>query len=186
MTDLVLYEEAGCLTQADEDLLFERVASHYLRLQDERSGKRVRVDEALEACLAAHPEAYSEAVARAAVKSKEFDDYLATRRKEHLLTSLVPQLYAAEMGSRMGEMAAQRLLDKLENGEEIQDKDLLAIVKLGYELASKVDKKVEEVTESNKITVNLNLKELLVGLPPDMAQSYMAEVGRRMIADENK
>jgi hypothetical protein len=184
MPDLVLYEEAGCLTEVEEDLLFERVASHYLRLQEERNGKKVRVDEALDACLAAHPESYQEAVARAAVHSAEFDDYLATRRKDHLLRSLVPNLYAAELGSKLGEMAAQRLIDKFENGEEIQAKDLLAMMKLGYELAGKVDAKVAEVTESNKITVNVNLKELLLGLPPETASDYMVEIGRRMIAGE--
>ena len=184
MADLVIYDGGGSLTQAEEDLLWERVATHYLRLQEERRGRKVKVDEALAACLEAHPGEYSEITARAAIKSATFDDYLVARRKDHMLRSLVPSLYAAEFGSKLGEMAAQRLIDKFENGEEIDTKDLLAIVKTGYELAAKADKKIEEVTESPNIKVNIDLKGLLLGLPPEMAADYMAEIGRRMIAGE--
>lgn len=187
MTDLVLYDNGSSLTEQEEQLLFERVASHYLRLQDERNGKKVKISEAVDAVLAAHDGEYSEVAARAAVKCAEFDDYLATRRKDHMVRSLVPSLYAAEVGLKLGEAAAEELARRLDSEvavSEMSDKDLLAIVKTGFELAAKVDKKVEEVTETSNIKVNVDLKGLLLGLPPEMAADYMAEIGRRMIAGD--
>ena len=185
MSDLVLYEGGQVLTGADKELLFERVATHYLALQDERGGRRVRIDEALGACLKLHPE-YDPTLTRVSVRSKEFDTYLTARRKEHLLTTLVPMLYAAEMGSKMTELAGRLLIERLESGANLDTKDLLAVIRTGAELAAKVDKQVEQVTETQKIQVNLDLKGLLLGLPADMAQDYMAEVGRRMITGGEK
>jgi hypothetical protein len=184
MSDLVLYENGGTLTQQEEELLWERVATHYLRLQDERRGRKVKVDDALRACLEAHPNEYVEVVAKAAIKTKDFDEYLAQRRKDHLIRSLVPELVAAEWGTRAGEMAWERIVSKMEDGEDVPMKDLIAVAKLGYELAAKADKRVEEVTETPNVKVNIDLKGLLLGLPSDMAADYMAEIGRRMISGE--
>lgn len=187
MTDLVLYDNGSSLTQQEEELLFERTASHYLRLQDERNGKKVKVSEAVDAVLAAHVGEYSEVAAHAAVKCAEFDDYLATRRKDHLLTRLVPSLYAAEMGMRIGTKAADELMKRLNNENAVtlmSDKDLLSLVKTGFEFAQKIDKSIEEVSDTTNIKVNVDLKGLLLGLPPEMAADYMAEIGRRMIAGD--
>jgi hypothetical protein len=189
LPDIVLYDGGGTLTQQEEELLWERVVSHYLRLQEERKGRKVKVDEALTACLDAHPNEYSEVVAKAAIKSKDFDDYLAARRKEHMLHSLVPVLYAAEAGLHLGQQAAEELSKRLDSEvvvSEMSDKDLIAIMKTGFEMAAKADKQVEEVTETQNVKINLDLKGLLVGLPPEMAADYMAEIGRRMIADGKK
>jgi len=175
MNEVVLYENGATLAAEQEELLFERVATHYLRLQDERNGRRVRVHEAVAAVLQLHPNEYQEVVAHSAVKCNEFDEYLSKRRKEHLLTRLVPSLYAAEYGSTLGSMAVQRLIEKFENGEELETKDLLAILKVGYELASKVDKQVEEVTGTKDVQVNIDVKTLLLGATPEQ----LAELGRR-------
>lgn len=183
MGDLVLYEGAGTLAAQEEDLLYERVATHYLRLQEERNGRKVKVAEALSACLEAHPNEYVESVALAAIKTREFDDYLASRRKEHLLRSLVPALYAAEYGNRLGALAADELAKRLEDEpDRLETKDLLSIIKTGYELASKVDKKVEEVTETQNVQVNLDVKTLLLGATPEQ----LAELTRRMVTDGGK
>lgn len=177
--DLILYE-GGLLAKADEELLWERVGSRYLELQEKRPGRRVRVGEAVQAVLDAHPGEYVESVAKASCSGKDFESYLASRRKEYLLVSLAPALYAAELGSRMGAKAAERLMERLESGDDIDTKDLLAIVKAGYDLAAKVDKQMEEVTGTQKVEVSVDLKGLLMGLPPDMAAKYMTEVARRM------
>ncbi len=177
MNEVVLYEEKPAY---DTDLVFEQVASHYLDLQDSRPGKRVRLDEAVDACIEMHPEYECEQV-RGLVRTKEFDEYLISRRKEHLLTRLVPSLMAAELGSHLGEKAATQLMARLDSGAQISTKDLIAIVKMAYELAAKADEKVEEATgHQQDVQVNVDLKGLLLGLPADMAQDYMAEVGRRL------
>lgn len=178
MTDLVLYE-GGTLTKAEEDLLWERCATRYLELQDSRNGRKVKIADALAAVLEAHPGEYVEDVALASVKGKDFSEYLAGRRKEHLLVSLVPSLYAAEYGGRMGALAAEQLLERLEGGEELETKDLLAIVKTGYELAAKADKKVEDATGTANVSVNLDVKTLLLGMTPEQ----FAELSRRALTE---
>ncbi len=185
--DLILYEGGQLIGKAEEELLWERAASHYLRLQEERQGKKVRIPDALDAALAAHPGEYDAAAARASVLTPEFDTYLAGRRKEHMLRSLVPSLYAAETGLRLGSMAAEELARRAGDPgavAEMSDKDLLAIMKAGFDYAKQVDQKVEEATGTQKVEVSVDLKGLLMGLPPDMAASYMQEVGRRLTAGE--
>lgn len=179
MADVTVYENGGYLTEAEISLLWERVATAYLRLQEERNGKRVKVAEAVDAVLAKHPGEYSSAVARAEVRDKGFEEYLASRRKDHLIRQVVPSLMAAEMGSRVGEKALAMLLDRLENGEDIATRDLLAIAKAGYEMVGKADKTVEEVTGVQKVQVNLDVKGLLLGMSPELAQ----EAVRRMLVE---
>jgi len=60
----------------------------------------------------------------------------------------------------------------------MSDKDLLAIVKTGFELAAKVDKKIEEVTETKNVQVNLDVKTLLLGATPEQ----LAELSRRALS----
>ncbi len=179
MSEIVLYEGDEPL---DINLLYERVASFYLEMQRERGAKRVRVSEAVVACVEAHPEYDQEEVGRL-VRSREFDTYLAQRRKRFLVEQLVPQLIAAEQGARIGELAAAQLLARLEEGERIPIPELVKAMKAGYELAEKIDKKVEEATGTQNVKVNVDLKGLLLGLPVEMAQQYMAEVGRRLLAE---
>lgn len=180
--DLILYE-GGLLAKADEELLWERVGSHYLELQEKRPGRRVRVAEAVQAVLDAHPGEYVDEVAKASCKGKDFESYLAGRRKEHMLVSLVPTLYAAETGLRLGSMAAEELARRMDSEvaiSEMTEKDLLAIMKAGLDYAKEVDKKVEEATGTQDVKVNVDLRGLLLGFPPELASEYMSEVARRI------
>jgi hypothetical protein len=173
--ELVLLEGGHLIGKADEELLWEAVASHYLRLQEERQGKKVRITEALEAALAAHPGEYDDTAAKVSVLSPGFDDYLAGRRKEYMLRSLVPSLYAAETGLRLGSMAAEELARRAGDPcavAEMSDKDLLAIMKAGFDYAKQVDQKVEDLTGNKDVKVQLDIKNLLLGLSPDEMSEF--------------
>jgi hypothetical protein len=62
--------------------------------------------------------------------------------------------------------------------------DLIALAKLGMDLNAGVDKDLTEITGDAKVTINL--KNLLIGLPPERAAALMGEYGRVMASPQAK
>ncbi len=167
----------------DTDLLFERVASIYLDTLDETT-KPLKTPELVHAICEKHPTYNAEDVG-AALKTPEFDAYLKTRRQRHLIERTAAKLLAAEMGARVGVLALDKLQDRLEKrSDDIKTKDLIEAAKLGMTLNSSIDKDLTEATGDVKIT--MQIKDVLIGLPPERAAAIMAEYGRTMASPKAK
>jgi hypothetical protein len=171
------------LTTTRDEALYERAATAYLDLMDE--GKtRPRIADIADVLAGRHPDEYGASYREAILerlKNTEFDRYLADRRKRHLIERLAPRMLAAEMGSRVGAKALELLDRQLNEGYDIRPKDLVEIAKLGFALSEKVDKDLEEVTGSNNLTINMEFKQLLLGLPPERRMAVAQEFTRRMV-----
>lgn len=157
----------------DRDQLFERAASHWLEMLDSDS-RPPRMSRVIEAVCEAHPSYAPEIVARN-LQSQDFDTYLQSRRKQHLIGRTAAKLVAAEIGARVGVRALDEIQAKLESGE-LTTKELIEVAKLGMTLNAGIDKDLTEVTGDAKVTIEM--KNVLIGLPPERAAAVMAEYGR--------
>jgi hypothetical protein len=167
------------MRKPEVDLLFERVASVYAELLDDRQGKPVRVEEALDATLRTHAEYASEFrndyLER--LRTPEFKEYLHSRRAEYIVHTITPRLVAAELGSSMGKLALEQLLTRLTtNAEKMSDKSLLEIAKLGMDMANKIDIGEVKQTEGGQQSA---FNQLIVALPDDLAQGMVQDLLRR-------
>lgn len=155
----------------DRDRLYEQAASQWLEMLDSeaRAPKMTRV---IEAICEAHP-SYDMETVTYSLESKEFAAYLHGRRKTHLIERTAAKLVAAEMGAQLGVGALERLQERL---DEMSDKDLIAVAKLGMELNAGIDKDLTEITGDAKISIQM--KDVLIGLPPDRAAAIMSAYGR--------
>jgi hypothetical protein len=163
----------------DKDRLYEQSASRWLEMLD-NEGRTPKIARVIEAVCEAHPSYDMETVAYC-LQAKEFDAYLKDRRKRHLIERTAARLVAAEMGAQLGVGALERLQERL---DEMSDKDLISVAKLGMELNAGIDRDLTEVTGDAKITINL--KNILVGLPPERAAVLMGEYGRAMASPKAK
>ncbi len=157
----------------DRDRLYEQAASRWLEFLDSEAKppKMVRV---IEAVCEAHP-SYDLDTVTYSLESDEFDTYLKTRRKRHLVERTAAKLVAAEMGAQLGVGALERLQERL---DEMSDKDLIAVAKLGMELNADVDKDLTEITGDAKISIQM--KDVIIGLPPERAAAIMSAYGRSL------
>lgn len=165
----------------DKDVLYEQAASVYCDILD-TTNKPPKVPAIVQTLTLEHPE-YDAVEVEQWLKDKEFDTYLQSRRKDHLINRTAAKLLAAELGSRIAVDALARLQDKMD-ADDVSAKDLVAIAKLGMDLNASVDKDLNEVTGDAKVTINL--KNLLIGLPPERAAVLMSEYGRTMASPKMK
>lgn len=151
---------------------FERAADIYLELWDEL-GVAPSLP-ALEARLHGYPDTMLDQL-----KGKLFNNYLAGRRKEHLMSTMASRLMAAQLGANMGRLAGEEIMDRLKHGRisSMTDKDLLAIMKQGYEFAHKIDKDMEEI-KGDKPQVYIDMRSI-VAAGDDRAFDVMQELARR-------
>jgi len=165
----------------DRDRLYEQAASHYLDILDE-TGKAVRIPALAESLCEAHPNYDLEQV-KTLLGAPEFETYLQTRRRTHLINSTAAKLVAAEIGSRIAVDALEELQQRIKR-PGMKTGDLIALAKLGMDLNAGVDKDLTEITGDAKVTINL--KNLLIGLPPERAAALMGEYGRVMASPQAK
>ena len=92
-------------------------------------------------------------------------------------------MVAAEIGSRIAVDALEELQDRIKH-PGMKTSDLIALAKLGMDLNAGVDKDLTEITGDAKVTINL--KNLLIGLPPERAAALMGEYGRVMASPQAK
>lgn len=163
----------------DKDRLYEQAASRWLEMLD-NEGRTPKMARVIEAVCEAHPSYDMETVAYC-LQAKEFDAYLKDRRKRHLIERTAARLVAAEMGAQLGVGALERLQERL---DDMSDKDLIAVAKLGMELNAGVDRDLTEVTGNAQITIQM--KDVLIGLPPERAAAVMAEYGRSIASPKGK
>lgn len=167
----------------DRDLLFEQAASCYLDLYEE-VGKPPKMLAVLERLCDKHSE-YDRRQVAEILATKEFSDYLMERRRRHLLEGVAARMVAAEMGAIIGTEALDVLKKRLrEDPDSITTRDLIALARLGMEMNAGVDKDLAQATGDVKIAIQL--KDVLVGLPPERAAVLMAEYGRMMAAPKNR
>lgn len=164
-------------TEFDTTMLFEQAASTYLDILDETS-KPPKLNELVSTICENHPN-YDAVQLETWLKDPEFDTYLKGRRQRHLIERTAAKLLAAEMGSRLGVKALERLMERLENSaEDVKDKDLIAIAQLGMSLNAGIDKDLTEATGDVKIT--MNLKNVLMNLPAERAAALGAAYARTL------
>lgn len=175
---LVPYQKAEPF---DRDLLFERAASAYCEMLDDNNAPP-KMGEVVQTVCVKHPEYDCDYVSDL-LKGKEWDAYLQSRRKDHLINRTAAKLLAAELGSRIAVDALAKLRDKMD-ADEVSAKDLVSIAKLGMDLNASIDKDLNEVTGDTQVT--FNLKNVLIGLPPERAAAVMGEFGRAMASPKAK
>ena len=147
---------------ADEDdskLLYERACSRYLELLEE-TGKPPRLQTVADRLVDAHSDEYpSPGLLINRLSTPAFQEELRIRRKEHLITSLAPRLFMAEMAAGVGKLALEEMVDRLKDEESrstISNRDLNSILKTVAELALAGDRAGEEastVIPTNKGTI---------------------------------
>lgn len=163
--------------------IHEQIASYYLKVLDE-TGKPLKHKQLARAFCENHPN-YDEVQIETYIEEPEFDAYLKTRRQRHLVERTAAKLLAAEMGSRLGVSALETLQRRLDTRpDDIAAKDLVEMAKLGMNLNSSIDKDLTKVTGDAKITIQI--KDVLIGLPPERAAAVMAEYGRSMASPKAK
>lgn len=153
----------------DQDLLRERLASHYLELFD-RTGRPPRVPEVVRSLCTTHPEYDAEAVETVAL-SREFAAYLSERRREHLTQTLGARLLAAEWGLGLAAKAAQILDDRI---DELSSRELIQLVKIGNELAQKVDVPRPEAGDGGG-PQRVQLNQAFMWVSPERAEELATE-----------
>jgi hypothetical protein len=161
----------------DHERLYSQAASTYLDILD-GDGRPPKVDYVVDVLCEKHPH-YDAVQVATWLNDPEFDTYLKTRRQRHLIERTAAKLVAAEMGAALGVKAIGRLQDRLNDpGANIKDKDLIAMAQLGMTLNAGIDKDLTEATGDVKIT--MNLKNVLVGLPPERAAALGAAYARTL------
>jgi hypothetical protein len=155
----------------ENDDLFERAATIYLDLWDE-NGKAPLVSEVVEHLPAYPPESI------ATLRTKEWDDYLGSRRKEHLMRTLAPRLMAAQLGANMGKMAGEELVRRLkETPDQLSTSALVGVMKQGYDFASNIDRDISELT-GDKPQVYIDMRSI-VAAGDERAFDVLQEIARR-------
>ena len=170
----------------DAEHLREQVASHYCDVLDE-TGKALRLVPLVKSFCENHPNYDEVQIVTLLKEDSEWDAYLQSRRRNHLINRTAASLLAAEMGGRLGVLAleeAQRRLEDEVAVSEIADKDIQGYIKLGMDLNAKVDKDLTEVT--GDVNITMHLKDVIMGMPVDRAAAFMAEYGRMTVAPKNK
>jgi hypothetical protein len=154
------------LKTIEPSILRERLVTHYLDLLD-KEGKPPRLKDVSKSLQVMHPE-YGEEQIAAVEQAEDFGKYLATRRKEHLNQTLGARLLAAEWGLGLSNKAAEELF-KEERIKQMKDSDLIALLRVGTELAQKVDVQVREVGENDGRPAT-QLNQLFLSLSEDRAK----------------
>ncbi|MDD4986907.1 MAG: hypothetical protein PHQ43_14260 [Dehalococcoidales bacterium] len=165
----------------DRDRLFEQAASRWLEMLDNEA-RPPKISRVIDAVCEAHP-AYDLETVSYNLQSQDFDTYLQGRRKQHLIGRTAAKLVAAEMGARVGVRALDEIQVKLENGE-LTAKELIEVAKLGMNLNADIDKDLTEVTGDAKVTIEM--KNVLIGLPPERAAAIMGEYGRMVASPKGR
>lgn len=172
-TDIALNELAT-------DELYERASSVYVQLLDAQSSPP-KITQVMAKLCAECPDIYPKEHEQrflAKLHNPEFNAYLEKYRGEYIQRQLAPKLLAAHMGHKIGAKALERLIDRLDSGEDIKTKDLVALVQLGFGLAEKVGQEVKAVAGDTP-QVNAAFQQVLVTLPPEMAEAMAVELIRR-------
>lgn len=159
--------------------LYERAAACYVDLLDKRS-RPPKITEVMRVLCSEHPDVYPKEHEQhflAKLHNPAFDAFLEKYRGEYIQRQLAPKLLAAHMGTKIGAKALEQLIDRLDSGDEIKTKDLVALVQLGFGLAEKVGQEVSKQT-GNQTQVNFVFQDLLGRVTPDMAEAMTAEMIR--------
>lgn len=173
----------------DSDAPFHEAAAEvYLDLLNRLP--RVRMRDVVEEMQSRWPDyrPYKQSALLGRLQSKAFAEYLAERRKEHIQQTLAARLYAAEVGSRLGELALKELEDRLHRDpDSIKAQDLLAIADRMVAWSEKVCGQVAESEEGAQPRVEGNsFTQILMNVPPERAEAMAAELARRAIAESRK
>jgi hypothetical protein len=173
--------ELAVIPPAPIEDMFERAATAYLDAWDEL-GVPPQLED-IEAVLV--EKGYSREHATK-LRGAQFEEYLTGRRKEHLIRTMAPRLMAAQMGANLGRMAGEEIAHRLkQNPQAITEKDLVAIMKQGYEFAAKIDKDMDEI-KGDKPQVYIDMRSISTGLPDDRAFDVLQEVARRFREEQER
>ncbi len=172
--------KSTALTKAPEpmnrDRLFESAATAYFDLLAE-TGKPPTTRKVAERTGA------DIGVEAAMVKSQlgpDWDAYMVVRRKRRITEELALKVAAAEFAEKIQGAALSRLVDLLDDPEsKVSAKDLIAAAKLASDLNAQVDASMSEATGTNNLSINLKVKNILVGLPPERRAAFLGEVMRQ-------
>lgn len=165
--------EITVIPPVDTEDFFERIADRYLELWDENGVAPTLFE--VSACVPGYPDTMYEQL-----KGKKFNEYLTARRKEHLISTMASRLMAAQLGANMGRLAGEEIMDRLQRQRisTISEKDLLAIMKQGYEFAHKIDKDMDEI-KGDKPQVYIDMRSVVTALPGDRQMDVLQEIARR-------
>lgn len=175
MSDLVRY---------DSERVYEQAASHYLDLYDEHS-KPPRLREVVDSLCGKHDE-YDRAELLKLLKGSEWDDYLAQRRRQHLQHTLGARLMAAEWGLSLAKRASEILSERMDS---LSDQQLIALLKVGNELAAKMDSEVAQVVEEHnapKTQVNNFYGQIPESRLRDIAEQALRRNVKQARSDEGE
>jgi hypothetical protein len=161
----------------DKDVLYENACVLYFDILAS-TGKPPRMG-VLCSTLAANLE-LEEAIVKGLLRGPEFDALLLSRRKRRIIEEAALKVTAAEYAERIATLGLAELVDRIESGADISNKDLIAAVKLASELNEKVDQSMQEVTGSGDVNINIRFKELLLNVPPERRAALMGETMRRI------
>ncbi len=184
MSELVLY------TNPDEaESLHERAATHYLDILDENPCRRVTMGQVWDRLARDHPDLYPASAkdgVLARLQSKSFNEYLATRRREHITHSIAARLLAAELGAAVGARSLEAYLDQLAHDpDSVKASEKIAAAKLGFELSEKVERTLDSLMDDQQPAhVKNAFVQIIQGVDPDRAQLMMQEYTRRLMAKE--
>ena len=160
--------------------LFERAAQKYVELLDQVT-QAPKITKVMDALCSEHPDIYPKEHKQhylAKLHNPDFNSYLEKYRGEYIQRQLAPRLLAAHMGHRIGSKALEQLMNRLDSGDEIATKDLIALAQLGFSFAEKVGAEVKQ-NLGDTPQVNAAFQQVLVTLPPELAEAMAVELIRR-------
>ena len=160
--------------------LYERAAACYVDMLD-KSARPPKITAVMSKLCDDFPDIYPrehEQHYLAKLHNPDFNDYLEKYRGEYIQRQLAPKLLAAHMGHKIGAKALEQLIERLDTGEEISTKDLIALAQLGFGMAEKVGQEVKK-TLGDTPQVDQSIQNIFNILSPEMAEGFAAELIRR-------
>ena len=160
--------------------LYERASACYVEMLD-KSARPPKITAVMSKLCDDFPDLYPhehEQHYLAKLHSPAFDEYLERYRGEYIQRQLAPKLLAAHMGHKIGSKALEQLIERLDTGEDISTKDLIALAQLGFGMAEKVGQEVKK-TLGDTPQVDQSIQNIFNILSPEMAEGFAAELIRR-------
>ena len=169
-------QELAIIPPVPEEDLFEKAATVYLDLWDQQ-GKPPSIRGDVEPLLGEYPSDWL-----CKLHGRAFEEYLAKRRKEHILYTMAPRLVGAHMGAEVGQLALTELVRRLRDPEgvkRVSTKDLTSLVKRAFELAGLVDKDLGDLGGDKKPQVYIDMRTLIATGDEARAADILMQVARR-------
>jgi hypothetical protein len=163
------------------DELYERASVCYCEMID-ASNTAPKITAVMDKLIREHPDDYKREYRQdylRQLQNPQFNSYLESFREEYIKRTLASRLLAAQLGHRMGTKATERIMEALEGETELKTKDLIAIAKLGFDLAREVDHVEPAAGPTYATQVNNFFGELADKLPEEMLNAYSLELIRR-------